>query len=102
MPSSNVIKSTALVMSLYLPSLSYPAEAGTDTPQYNYVRPEVPHYYHVRPEMHPRWPDFNNGYSANTRTDTGSSDVPGAQYPDVRESPSALVPERPHPWCGCF
>jgi len=88
MQTNNVIKSAAVVIALYLPLLSYPAEAGTDTPRYNYVRPIVPHYYYVRPK---RSPGFNNGeagtatYGANTRADTGSFDVPGAQYPDVRE-----------------
>jgi hypothetical protein len=102
MQSNIVIKSSALVTALCLALLSYPAEAGTDTPRFAYDRPDVPNHYYLIPKTHPGWQDFNNGYSANTRTDTGSSDVPGAQYPDVRESSTGLVPERPHPWCGCF
>jgi hypothetical protein len=85
MQTNTVIKSAALVIAPYLPLLSYRADAEIDTPHYNYAKPEGPHQYYVRPEMHPVWPDFENGYGANTRADTGSSDAPGAQYPDVRE-----------------
>jgi hypothetical protein len=83
MHTNNVIKSAALVIALYL--LSYPAEAGTDTPHFAYDRPDVPNHYYLMPETHPGWQNFNNRYSANTRTTTGKSDVPGAPYPDVRE-----------------
>ena len=85
MQSNNVIKSAALVTALCLPLLSYPAEAATDTPHIAYDRPDVPNNYYLMPETHPGWQDFNNGYSANTEAHTGSPDVPGAQYPDVRE-----------------
>jgi hypothetical protein len=91
MQSNTVIKSAALVTALCLPLLSYPAEAGTDTPRFAYDRPEVPNHNYLMPETYPRGPGFSDGeaatatYRANTRADTGSSDVPGAQYPDVRE-----------------
>ena len=85
MQSNDGIKSAALFVALYLTLLSYPAEAGTNTPNFAYDRPDVPNHYYLIPKTYPEGTGLNNGYSANTRPDMGSSDVPGAQYPDVRE-----------------
>jgi hypothetical protein len=85
MQTNNVIKLTSLVIAFYLHFLSYPADARTDTPHFAYERPEVPNNYYLMPEIYPREPGLSNGSDANTLSDTGRSDVPGAQYPDVRE-----------------
>ncbi len=50
----------------------------------------------------PHYALSDQGYEARASGNYGRTWLQTRGRPDGPGSPSGFVPERPHPWCGCF